>query len=112
VQIDGPPEGFVVEREDDAGGAKGLRKKDLATVKPGNSFDPLITGWKPANLRYGKFKKPGKYRLVFQYSTFESDGNRWLGDTRFTDSATALAKRLIYVPLAQLADSVSFVVRE
>jgi hypothetical protein len=112
VQIHGPPGGFVVEREKDAGDAKGLRMKDLATVKPGNSFDPLMTGWKPANLRYGKFKKPGKYRLVFQYSTFESDGNRWLGDTRFTEPVTVLAKRLMYVPLVQLADSVSFVVRE
>lgn len=111
VRIDGPIDGFLAKpggRRD----AKPLRERDLVTVKPGDSFDPLLRGWKPTNLSLGRIKKPGKYRLVFGYSTYESNSNRWLGDGRFAKSAGALVERLKSVPLVQLADSVNFVVRE
>ncbi|HKQ20239.1 MAG TPA: carboxypeptidase-like regulatory domain-containing protein [Candidatus Eisenbacteria bacterium] len=111
VRIDGPTDGFVVKPEGRPNG-KPLRRKDLVTVKPGDSFDPLLRGWKPTNLALGRIKKPGKYRLVFEYSTYESNSDRWLGDTRFAKSAQTLVERLWSVPLVQLADSVSFVVRE
>lgn len=111
VRIDGPTDGFVAEPEDRRDG-RPLREKDFVTVRHGGTFDPFIRGWRPSNLTMGRIKKPGKYRLVFQYSTRESDVDQWMGDTRFMASSAAIVERLRHVPLAELADSVSFVVRE
>ena len=111
VHVDGRTDGFVLERDHEPRDPKPLRERDFITVKPRNTFDPFFHGWKPTSLRLGRIKKPGKYRVVFRYSTYARNFDTWFGSTRFARGA-GIVERLQHVPLVQLADSVSFVVRE
>lgn len=114
VRVEGPPGGFVVKPYSRSGPLTELRTRDLVTVKGLSSFNPFGLAWVPANIRLGRIMKPGKYQVTLQYSTNESDANQWLGAIVGKDYAKNmehLYDRLKLVPLVELADSVSFVVR-
>lgn len=114
VRVEGPQGGFVVKPYTRSGPLTELRARDLVTVKGLSSLNPFVLAWVPANLRLGRIEKPGKYRVVLEYSTNEPDANQWLGEFGGHDYAGRLqhlSERLKLVPLVDLADSVSFVVR-
>jgi len=110
IKVDGPPEGFVVEANGGLSETTELQIRDLPAVKPGDGIDPLRRGWRPRDLASGRFKKPGKYRVTFHYSTYESKASQWFEEAN-SESANALTQRLSRVPLVRVEDSVSFVVR-
>ena|GEM_PF-7093903 len=114
VRVEGPPGGFVVKPYSRIGPLTELRARDLVTVKGLSSLNPFGLAWMPANIRLGRIMKPGKYRVILEYSTNEPDANRWLGDIGGRDYAKNmehLYDRLKLLPLVELADSVSFIVR-
>jgi len=114
VRVEGPPGGFVVKPHTRIGPLTELRPRDLVTVKGLSTLDPFVLAWVPADLRLGRVMKPGKYRIVLEYSTNEPDANRWLGDIgkgSYARNIEHLSERLKLVPLVELADSVNFVVR-
>ena len=114
VRVEGPPGGFVVKSYARTDPLTELRARDLVTVKGLSSLNPFALAWVPSNLKLGRIVKPGKYRVILEYSTNEPDANQWLGEFGGQDYAGRLqhlSDRLKLVPLVDLADSVSFVVR-
>ncbi len=114
VRVEGPEGGFVVKPYTRVKTLTPLRARDLVTVKGLSSLDPFVLGWVPANLKLGRIKKTGKYRVVVEYSTNEPDANKWLGDMSkesYARSIKHLSERLELVPPVELADSVNFIVR-
>lgn len=114
VRVKGPTGGFVVKPYERFDPLTELRPRDLVTVKGLSSLNPFVLAWVPANLKLGRIMKPGKYCVVLEYSTNEPDAHKWLGDIGRTDyvrNIEHLSDLLSRVPLVELADSVSFVVR-
>ena len=110
VSVQGPHHGFVMDRIIGCGPVDALMEGDFATVRSGQSLDPLSRGWQPASIRAGRFEKPGTYTAIVSYSTRESDARRWVG--AISDSVSPqVSRRLRRVPLVDLADTVTFEVR-
>ncbi|HOX08758.1 MAG TPA: hypothetical protein PK280_20350 [Planctomycetota bacterium] len=77
-----------------------LRVADLVPVPAGGKFDPYARGLEGGLYRFSDetFRKPGRYRLRFVYST---DGTNWdgdLGEKPTQEEALEIARRLKLVP--------------
>lgn len=102
------------------GNMDGIKAGDFVTVEPGQIFDPL------ANQDYvytgditldGWIHKKGHYKIIFHYSTNQSDFKQWRGDlgnwSLDKESRQAIDKKLLTlfakVPKADLVSNELFI---
>lgn len=109
MQITGPEGGFAVPGYGLCGNRSGMGARDIVRIGPGKEFDPFAGGWFPYDIQSGTFRRPGRYRLTFTYSSMERDSRRWSASPNLP-MGDEISNLLALVSRVELRDSLEFVV--
>jgi hypothetical protein len=109
LQIEGPPGGLEWERFARCGNVNNLQKRDFVLLNPGEWMNPFERNldhmfWSPLSESFARFAKPGRYLVVFNYSTSSRSIDDWKGTSDrvlgFQPEVSTLLKQVPRISLA------------